>query len=663
MYKQPYPNLFKPIKIRNLTIKNRIFSAPNLITRTIGGRPDEYYLGYIEHKARGGAGIVTLGEANVCDGGNHQYGMEMTLENKAIYAEISHVIHQYGAAACVELTHGGVRADPQYNKDPSLIMGPSERIPGVTPDPDSLAALNQPKWVVRRGMPTWPSRAMEKADIEFVANSYADTAEYYMNAGFDTVIVHCGSGWLLTQFISPIHNKRTDEYGGSLENRMRFPLYVLKTIRERVGEKPILLRLAGTERCEGGYTLEDMTTFLSKAQEYVDMAEITTDGSAWVMAPTFMPHGLIVDLAETMKKSGRIDIPVYAGGSILDPELAEKVIASGSADGVSLSRALIADPYFPKKALTGCEDDITPCLRCLTCTSTNNNERHFICSVNPLITRETRLGFGDGPEPAKCKKTVLVVGGGPAGMQAAITARERGHDVTLVEQASVLGGTIRFSAVDSLKLDLRRYTEFMIRKTNRSGAKILLNTEVTDSLIASINPDKIIVATGSKPIVPDIKGIENARHMTDIYFEPDVKLGERIVIIGGGLVGIEASMHLDKLGKHVTVLEMRDDILGDTGGGYRMRVTEILVEKQGIEIVTSAMVKEITVSGVIYEIDGKSVTIPADSVFYAVGMRPDDKVYFDLYDKAPFVALIGDAKKTGKVHDAVHTGYYAALDL
>jgi len=632
-----------------------------MLIRTIGGRPDEYYLGYLEHKARGGAGIVTLGEANICDGGNHQLGMETTLENATLYAEMAHAIHQYDAVACVELTHGGERANPRFNKNLGLIMGPRERVAGKKAE--LPADPKQPKWLTGRVVPDWAVKAMDKGDMEFIANSYADTAEYYMKAGFDTVLIHCGSGWLLTQFISPISNRRTDEFGGNLENRMRFPLYVLKTIRERVGpQKPIMIRLSGTERCEGGYTLEDMTTFLSKAQEYVDMAEITTEGTIYVMAPTYMPHGQNLDLAESIKRSGRVDIPIYTIGSVLTPEFAENIIASGAADGVSMSRALIADQFLPKKALLGKTDEITPCLRCLNCSDSDNRDRHFICSVNPLTGHEARLGFGDSVIPVVPEKTVLIVGGGPAGMQAAITASERGHKVTLVERTGALGGMLRFSETDSFKHDLRRFKEFLVRKTNNSGAKILLNTEVTDELIESLNPDKIIIATGSTPIIPEINGIANARHVTDIYFDPGFDPGKRVVIIGGGLVGIEAGLHLNNLGKQVTVLEQFDNIIRDSLGLYRMGLTEI-VYMSGMEIVTSAEVTEITASDVIYEKDGNIINQPADTVLYAVGMSSRDEIYFDLYNKAPLVTLIGDAKKPGKVNNAVHTGYYAALDI
>lgn len=646
-----YPNLLKPIKIRNLLVKNRIMSAPNMLFRTIGGRPDEYYVKYLEHKARGGAGIITLGEANVCDGGNHTPGMQTTLENLAVYSEMAQAIHEHGAAANVELTHGGTNAKPQFNKDLNLIMGPCE-----ADNPMTGAHI----------------RAMTEADMEYVADGFAETAEYYFHAGFDAVMLHCGHGWLLTQFLSPIINTRTDEYGGSPENRMRFPLHVLKKVRERVGDsKPVMLRLSGSERHPDGFTTDDITVFLSKAQEYVDMAEISTENMVYVFSSTYMPRGVNVSMAEAIKKSGCVNIPIYTIGSILEPDQAEEIIASGAADGVSMSRALIADPFLPRKAITGRIDEITPCLRCLNCTGSDNDERHFVCSVNPLIAREARHGFGDTVEEAKSRKNVLIAGGGPAGMQAAITASERGHRVTLAERGASLGGLLRFTETDSIKHDLRRFTEYLIRKTNRSGVRILLNTEVTDDLVEKLGPDHIIIAVGSIPVVPGIPGIEKARHASDVYFDPEFEAGGRVVIIGGGLVGVETGLHLTNLGKKVTVLELMDDYARDARRLNRFGLEELLRER-GVDVVTSAETFDIAGAGaesggsgllVTYKKDGGAVTIPADSVLYAVGMRPSERLYFELYDKAPFVTLIGDAKAPGKVDGAINGGFYAAMNI
>ena len=642
MYKFEYPNLLKPIKIRNLVVKNRIMSAPNMLFRTIGGRPDEYYIRYLEHKARGGAGIVTLGEANVCDGGNHTPGMETTLENLTTFSEMAQAIHEHGAVASVELTHGGMRVKPQFNKDQNLLMGPVDFV-----SPETGHKI----------------RAMTEADMEYVANGFADSAEYYYHAGFDTVLIHCAHNWLLTQFLSPVVNTRTDDYGGSLENRMRFPLSVLKKVRERVGDqKTVMMRLSGSERHPDGFTPEDMTEFLVKAQEYVDMAEISTENFNYIFASTYMQRGQNVELAETIKKSGRINIPIYTIGSIMEPDQAEAIIASGAADGVSMSRALIADPFLPKKAVTGRQDEIVPCLRCLNCTDSDNTTRHFICSVNPHISREARIGFGESTEPAKEKRTVMIIGGGPAGMQAAITATERGHDVTLVELGNALGGTLRFTKADTVKNDLRRFTEYLIRKTMRSGAKILLNTFASDEVVEKIRPDHIIVATGSEPIVPQIKGVETAHHALDVYLDPAFELGGRVVIIGGGMVGVETGLHIVNKGKKVTILELMDDFARDARGVNRFAVLEN-VEKSGMDVVTEAKTLEITEEGVVYEKDGKTTTIPADTVLYAIGMRPREGAFFAHYDKASFISLVGDAKKPGKVDGAVHGGYFAAMDV
>ena len=548
-----------------------------------------------------------------------------TADNRPLYTEMAEAIHEHGALASVELTHGGQNARPQFNTYP--VKGPVETV-------NHMGVKVQ---------------AMDRDELERVADAYADAADYFYHAGFDTALIHAAHGWIFNQFLSPIINKRTDEFGGSLENRMRFPLMVLKRVRDRIGPKQVLLiRLSGSEREPDGYTTDDIITFLTNAQEYVDGAEISSDGMTNMMASTYRPHGLNVPFAEAIKKSGKVSIPIFVIGSILYPEEAEEIIASGKADGVSMSRALIADPFWAKKAAVGRADEITPCLRCLNCTDSDNADRHFVCSVNPYIGREARIGFADTMGKANFRKKVLIAGGGPAGMQAALTAAQRGHEVILCEKSNALGGLLRFSETDSLKHDLCRYKEFLVRRVSEADVKILLNTEVTDELVEHFKPDAVIVATGSCPIVPPIRGIETARHATEIYFKPETVRGDNIVMIGGGLVGVEAGLHLRNLGKNVTVLEMLNDYAVDAKFCYKGGLVRTVGEL-GLQIVTGASVTAVTESGVVYEKDGKEQTVPADSVFYAVGMRPAERLYFDLYDKVPFVYEAGDCKKVGKV--------------
>lgn len=642
MYTQKYPNLFKPLKVKNLLLKNRIMSAPNMLFRTLDGCPDDYYIGYLEHKARGGAGIVTLGEANVCEGGNHTPGMEMSFQNLAVFSEMAKVIHEHGAVASVELTHGGFGANSRYNTDPNKLMGPSG---GVNHNGDTI-------------------REMTPEDMEFVANSFADAAEYYAFAGFDTVLLHCGHGWLLTQFLSPIHNKRTDEYGGSLENRMRFPLYVMQKVRERLGpDRAICARVSGSERAEGGFTPEDIAEFLSHAQQYIDLAEISTEGFSHIFATPFMPLGQNVPLCEAIKSSGKVQIPLFTLGSVLGPAQAEEIIASGKADGVSMSRALIADPYLPKKAQLGRESEIRPCLRCMNCTDSSNSRRHFVCSVNPLAAREARLGFSNDIGLAKKSARVLVIGGGPAGMQAAVAASARGHEVTLAERENRLGGALRFTDTDTHKNELRSFKDYLIGCVRRSSVSVLLGTEASDELLEDVRPDAIIVATGAKPVIPcSIKGIELAHPAVEAYLNPELSLADEIVMIGGGLIGAEESLHLASLGKKVTILEMADSIAADAGDIYRATLTGAL-EANGVKIITGAAVTEITESGVMYTKDSKECTAAGGTTLFAVGMHKDESVYFDMYDKAPFVYIAGDCVKVGKVDGAVHSGFFAALDI
>ena len=637
MYEHPYPNLFRPLRLRGLTMRNRIMSAPNMLFQTIGGKTTEYYTRYLEAKARGGAGLVTLGEVPVCDGGCHTPGTEFSRENLAIFSEMSAAIREHGALSSVELTHGGMKARHEFNKKNP--MGPDE----------TDTAYGH-------------VRAMTKADMEDVAEAFADAAEYWYEAGFDTVLIHAAHGWLFPQFLSPLTNHRTDEFGGSLENRMRFPLMTLKRIRDRVGpDRVILIRLSGADRDPGGMTAAEVAEFLVRAQEYVDMAEPSSEGITWFFGSPFRPWALNSDLSAALKADGRIRIPVFSIGSILSPEMAEALIAAGKCDGVSMSRALIADPCLPRKAAEGRGDEVRPCLRCLNCTDGDNLHRHFSCTVNPRTGHEQRRGFEDeGISPAPHSRRILVAGGGPAGLTAAVTAARRGHRVILCEKGPKLGGTINFCTSDSLKKDLRRWRDWLLREAAKEDIDVRLNTEVTPDLARALEPDHIIVAAGAEPVIPKIPGIGFARHALAAYEAPET-LGQRVVIIGGGLVGLECGMHLRNTGHEVTVLEAMDEAARDAGPVYRIGLMAKLQQLE-LELVTGAGVGEITKDGVLFEKGGAEVFLPADTVLYAVGMRPRTDTYLELALLAPHVDLIGDCKKPGKLLDAIHGGYFTAMD-
>jgi NADPH-dependent 2,4-dienoyl-CoA reductase/sulfur reductase-like enzyme len=374
--------------------------------------------------------------------------------------------------------------------------------------------------------------------------------------------------------------------------------------------------------------------------------------------PTYLePRGTNIHLAAALKK--RVDVPIIVVGAITEPEMAERIIAEGKADFVAMCRGLIADAHLPNKARRGQEEDIIPCIGCYNCLEFMHKRHYLGCDVNPRSGREHRIGE---VTPAKVSRKVTVVGGGPAGMQAAITAAERGHKVTLYEKAEALGGLLKITDGDPVKYLLQKYKDYLIRQVAKHGIDVKLNTEATPEMVEADAPDTVIVATGSRHIIPDIPGVNGKNVMTAVdAHKPGVKLGERVVIIGGNLAGCETALYMKHLGKEVTIVEMTDRLHADANEFIERAIEPYL---EGIRCRTGAKCVEISDQGVHLDCkNGKPEIIPADSVILAVGMKSNSETYQAMLDCASDVIPIGDCIQPGTVRQASHTGYYTALDI
>lgn len=640
-----YPNLFKPLQVKNTVWRNRLFAAPSMMSFvTEGGRPTEALMGYYREKARGGAAQVTVGDTPVDQEHAPAFpGMYLTKANMAFFGELACCIQQYGAVATYELNHAGWMGNPALSGNAPISSVGFTRGDGVE------------------------VMAMDRDMMERVADNYANAARFVKDCGFDGAFIHGGHGWLLAQFLSPMVNTRTDEFGGSPENRARFPRMVVERIREAVGKDFILeYRISGSERDPKGLTLQETIPFVQSIQDKIDLIHVSAgidtrlDLTLQAHPSIFQPHGCNVDLAAEMKKA--VNIPVVTVGAISSPEMAEEILATGKADVVAMGRALMADPELPRKAREGRDDEISPCTRCLHCRGHMDTHKHFSCSVNPRLAREAR--YPQGLVKAEEKKRVLVVGGGPGGMKAAITAAQRGHDVTLVDEREKLGGQLNFTDYDAIKTDLRRQKDYLAHMTEKVGVKVRLNTRVDRAFAREMAPDAIVVAAGAKPIVPNIPGLDRANVMgaVETYRETE-KVGKTVVMIGGGLVGVETALNLADQGREVTVVEMTDTAAREANR-LHAEALRLAIAERGVKIRVSTKCLAVTDDGVEVENpDGSREVLKADTAVYCVGMRADHGVYQELYDCAGEVYRVGDCVKPGTAREAIFTGYFAGTEI
>ena len=647
-----YPNLFSPIKIGNLTIKNRIFSAPTSLNwGAVDGNLTPETIAYYELKAKGGAAVVTMGESIVHTATGKSHNRQIELDNPTSFVSLSQLaraIKRHGAVPSAELSHGGkwggLVSMAGSLKNGRIAYGPSEE--------ETESGL---------------VKEMPEALLLEVIESFGKGAAVLKRAGFEMCMVHAGHGWFFGQFLSPRTNHRKDRFGGSFENRARVLILALESIRKSVGPNfPIEVRMSGDEFIEGGITLDEGIKLAKLIENKCDLINVSAgmheNLELYIRThPTqFMEKTPNVYLAEAIRKV--VKVPISTVGAITDPELMEEIIASGKADIVELGRPLLADPYLPMKARMGQDKEITKCLRCMGCFGESLKTETIACTVNPVIGNE----FNDQiiRNLPTVRKKVMIIGGGPGGMKAAITAEERGHEVILYEKSNFLGGALKFAEHVDFKYSLYEFKQQLVYLLQKSTVEIHLNTQVTQELVKQNNPDVLFIAVGAAPIIPSIPGIqgENVILAEDIYGHEN-SIVNKVVILGGGLVGCETAAHLGRLGKDVTIVEIRDDIALDADIFYRTAV-KVDLNKNHVKIKTATSGVSITEEGLyVRNAEGNEELIPAQKIISAVGYYADYSLYEKLYRTTPIVHVIGDCRRPGKVMNEISDGYYMAMDI
>lgn len=665
-----FPHLFSPIRVGSKVIKNRIEAAPALFAflhyqecpqMNFKPQTPERAFEMLEAKARGGAGSVVLGELSP----NHTYCKRFPFEPDIDYTrydgevfditrKTAEMIKSYGALPIGELlSTGEIKTAIGDGINPK---GPS---PKVLYDGTQLDAFSAD-------------------EIREHIEEHVTACKWFREAGWEGVMIHCGHGWLPAQFLSPMYNKRTDEYGGSFENRARFSIELLRAIREAMGPDFLIeIRVSGSEHLPGGLEIEDAIEFCKLCEPYIDLIHVScghylSSSRSWEFTTPYAPHGANIENAELIKRS--VGVPVAVVGGINSPEMAEEAIASGKVDMVSLGRELFADPDFPVKAAEGREDEIRRCLRCGRCypgpTGEHETERAKVkfppldsCSINPYSVwpaSHHKVLPKDMPAP-KASRRVLVAGGGCAGMQAAITAADRGHRVTLCEREGQLGGILNFTDHTDHKVDIRNFKDLLAREVGRRPIDVRLGCEVTPELVAQLAPDALVVAVGSHDLVPPIKGIGNAVSAMEVYDTDFEALGESVVVLGGGLVGCEAACDYLDRGHGVALVEMQECLMPETFGLYRTAVHDYL-DKHGAKYEVGARVVEVGDGFVTFERDGELHRLEADTVVNALGRRPNDASPLASVTDVP-TWTIGDCVSARQIGDAVTEGWTAAMEI
>lgn len=645
-----YPHLFSPIKIRNLELKNRLIFSPVVSGHAgvVDGQVTEALVQFIGAQAKTGVGMVTIGASPINPGNGRDFFGSLSVYRDTDIPGLHRLVeeaHRYGAAISCEILHAGRIAHPD------ALQGQKAIVPWLTPDMD-------------------PEHFEEatKEQMEEVKQQFCDAARRLKQAGFDAVMIHGAHGNFTSAFFSPLTNQRTDEYGGSFENRMRFPLEVCKAVRETVGDDMVVdFRISQNEYVEGGTTLEDVITFIKAASEYIDDAHLS---GGWIFDPVYVkymmpgyPQKPCLNIDRTAVVHEQVDIPITCVGNIPSIDAAEQILAEGKADVVAMARNILADMDYVNKAFSGKADSIRPCLRCIECASRPAVGGGVRCSVNPQLGREL---YYKTIQKAEAPKKVVIIGGGPAGMQAAQIACKRGHNVVLFERDSKLGGRLREAAALYCKENHhKKYLAWDVHETMQCVADIRLGVEATPELVAREQPDAIIVAIGGEDVIPNIPGVGSACvYGVAEVDRGEVELGKRIAIVGGGISALECGIQLAHEGHEVVQLARKpeDMLWREIMNELRSGLIEIR-DANGMTTIDCAATTEIGEGYVVYEKDSKQVRLECDDVVISCGVKPNKDIVRSFQELIPDVYVVGDAMKTGNIFAANMSAFDVAVEL
>ncbi|THB77078.1 MAG: FAD-binding protein [Desulfobacteraceae bacterium] len=662
--------LFEPITINSLSIKNRIYLPAMHLGMAVNFEVTDQITAFYADRAKGGAGMICVGYATVDDlsGNTQNIGAH---DDRFIpgLKRLSDAIKTNGSRSCVQINHAG-RYNFSFFLDGKQPVAPSPIASRMTHEVPKEMTLDEIKQTVQ---------------------SFGGAALRVKQAGFDAVEVLSGTGYLISEFLSPLTNQRTDEYGGSLENRMRFGLEVMDAVRQAVGpDFPLIVRMNGNDFMPGGNTREELLEYAEALSRGPVDALCINVGWHEARVPqivTCVPRGAFSYLARGMKE--RVEVPVIASHRINDPEIAREMIDNDQCDMVAMGRSLITDPMLPEKARTGREEEIIHCIACAQgCFDNLFRLKHVECLCNP------RAGYEHQPLPEAVQTplNVMVIGAGPAGMVAATTLHDRGHHVTIYEKSGRMGGQLNLAGSPPGREEFLQFSRDLERQVHSRRIPVLLNREATESDIQAFKPDHVILAAGARALVPPIDGID-LPHVVNAWdvLEKKARVGKKVIVIGGGAVGVETALFLSEKGtlspdmvkfllvnkaepadslfdmatrgsKEILVVEMMDKIGKDIGKSTKWGMMQDL-GRFGVQTLTGAKVVRITPGGLEIEQDGNNETLKADTVVLAAGSAPNRELEETVRSLDIPVSVIGDAQQIATAFDAVHSAYKAGLSV